>query len=443
MAEIGQGVQFDPGGREAIPKFRYRSTRMSSAATAPEPTDRARRPKVDLVDGRTYAARDFHDALRWMRVHEPVYHDAANDLWAVTRHADIMSVSKRSDVFRNAQGYRPDAAPVPHMIAMDRPAHMVRRNLVNRGFTPRRVAGYEARVREICTWILDDVAERGECEFVFDVAARLPLILIGDMLGVAPEDHDRLLRWSDDLMRGLVSEDPEKLSAQARAGLEYREYCLRVVADQRARPPADDLMSVLVHAEIDGERLDDDSLFFESLLILIGGDETTRHVISGGLYALLQHPEQLRALREDPTGIPRAVEEMLRWVSPIQNMMRTSSEDVPLGGHRFRAGDRLLLMYPSGNRDESVFADPFRFDVTRDPNPHVAFGGRGAHHCLGSSLARLELRVMFEELLRRFPDLALATSDPPPLRPANFVVGIEALPVHFSPTRREGGVARK
>jgi cytochrome P450 family 142 subfamily A polypeptide 1 len=197
-------------------------------------------------------------------------------------------------------------------------------------------------------------------------------------------------------------------------------------------------MSILVHAEIDGERLDDESLFMESLLILIGGDETTRHVISGGLLALLQHPEQWRALQADPTGVPRAVEEMLRWVSPIQNMMRTAAEDTEVGGHRFRAGDRLLLMYPSGNRDEAVFADPYRFDVTRDPNPHVAFGGRGAHHCLGSSLARLELRVMFEELLRRFPDLERASGEPPPLRPANFVVGIEALPVRFTPTRREG-----
>ena len=412
---------------------------MNEAITPTEPTQR---PEVDLVDGRTYAAPGFHDSLRWMRRHEPVYHDEVNDVWAVTRHGDIQSVSKRSGVFRNGQGYRPDAPPVPHMIAMDRPEHMVRRNLVNRGFTPRRVAGYEGRVREICTQILDDVVERGECEFVFDVAARLPLIVIGDLLGVEPQDHDRLLRWSDDLLRALGSQDPKKLAAQAEAAMEYREYCLRVVAERRARPPADDLMSVLVHAEIEGERLDDESLFMESLLILIGGDETTRHVISGGMYALLQHPEQLRALREDPTGLPRALEEMLRWVSPIQNMMRTAAHDAEIGGHRFRAGNRLLLMYPSGNRDEAVFEDPFRFDVTRDPNPHVAFGGRGAHHCLGSSLARLELRVMFEELLRRLPDLELATDEPPPLRPANFVVGIESLPVRFSPARREGSAGK-
>jgi cytochrome P450 family 142 subfamily A polypeptide 1 len=160
-------------------------------------------------------------------------------------------------------------------------------------------------------------------------------------------------------------------------------------------------------------------------------------VISGGMHQLLLHPDQWRALRRDPGAIPRAVEEMLRWVTPIQNMMRTAARDAEVGSHRFRAGDRLLLMYPSGNRDEAVFEDPFRFDIARDPNPHLAFGGRGAHHCLGSSLARLELRVMFEELTRRLPDLELASSEPPPLRPANFVVGIEHLPVRFSPVPRE------
>jgi cytochrome P450 family 142 subfamily A polypeptide 1 len=395
------------------------------------------RPEVDLVDGAFYAGA-MHDALRWMRLHEPVYHDRANALWGVTRHADVLAISRRSDVFRNGQGYRPDAAPVPHMIAMDRPEHMLRRNLVNRGFSPRRVAALEGRIREICTGILDDVAECGECDFVRDVAARLPLIMIADLLGVDPADHDRLLRWSDDLMRALGSKDPALLQAQFQAGLEYREYCLRVVADRRARPPGEDLMSVLVHAEVDGARLDDESLFMESLLILIGGDETTRHVISGGLHQLLLHPEQLRALREDPARIPRAVEEMLRWVTPIQNMMRTAAEDAEIGGHHFRKGDRLLLLYPSANRDEAVFDQPFRFDVARDPNPHLAFGGRGAHHCLGSSLARLELRVMFEELLRRIPDPELASDAPPPLRPANFVVGIERLPVRFSPVAREG-----
>jgi cytochrome P450 family 142 subfamily A polypeptide 1 len=395
------------------------------------------RPDVDLINGDFYA-RDLHAACTWMREHEPFYHDRKNDLHAVTRHADILEISKGSNVFRNGKGFRPDSAAMPMMISMDRPEHMMRRGLVNRGFTPRRVAAFEQRIRQICNLIIDDVAERGECDFVGDIAAPLPLIVIGDLLGVEEKDHGQLMRWSDDLMNALGSTDPVKLQAQMRAGLEYRAYCQRVVEDRRARPAADDLMSILVHAELDGERLDDESLYMESLLILIGGDETTRHVISGGMQQLLLHPDQYAALRAAPDRIPVAVEEMLRWVTPIQNMMRTVSEDAMVSGHPFEAGDRLLLMYPSGNRDERVFERPFEFDTTRDPNPHIAFGGYGAHFCLGNSLARLELRVMFEELLRRIPDMTLASEANPPLRPANFVVGVEELPVRFTPVPLEG-----
>jgi cholest-4-en-3-one 26-monooxygenase len=204
-----------------------------------------------------------------------------------------------------------------------------------------------------------------------------------------------------------------------------------VIADRRARPPAQDLMSVLVHAEIDGERLDDEALMQESLLILVGGDETTRHVISGGMLLLLQHPAERRKLAANPAAIPTAVEEMLRWVTPIQNMARTVTRDVELRGQRLREGDKLLLLYPSGNRDEAVFEDPFRFDAGRNPNPHLAFGGYGAHFCLGASLARLELRVMFEEILSRVDDIALADDGRPPYRNSNFITGIEELPVEI------------
>jgi len=393
------------------------------------------RPDVDLVSGELYAS-DVHDALRWMRQFESVYHDRTNDLWAVTRHADIMAISKNSAAFRSGQGFRPDSPAMPMMISMDRPEHMTRRNLVNRGFTPRRVAAFEPRVREICTQILDAIAEKGECDFVRDVASWLPLIVIGDLLGVDAADHDKLLRWSDDLMNALGSTEPAKLEAQARAALEYREYNQRVVADRRSRPEADDLMSTLVHAKVDGESLDDESLYMESLLILIGGDETTRHVISGGMHQLMLNLDQYRALRDDPRKVRGAVEEMLRWVTPIQNMMRTVEKETEVGNHVFSKGDRLLLMYASANRDEALFEDPYRFDIDRDPNPHVAFGGYGAHFCLGNSLARLELRVMFEEIVRRIPDMGLASAEPPPLRPANFVVGIESLPVRFTPVGR-------
>jgi cytochrome P450 family 142 subfamily A polypeptide 1 len=188
-------------------------------------------------------------------------------------------------------------------------------------------------------------------------------------------------------------------------------------------------MSILVHGEIDGDRLDDEALVQESLLILVGGDETTRHVITGGMYQLLVHPDLRRKLAANPAAIPVAVEEMLRWVTPIQNMSRTATRDVELRGRRLREGDKVMLLYPSGNRDSLVFDDPFRFDIERDPNPHLAFGGYGAHFCLGSALARLELRVMFEEILARIQDIGLVDDGRPPYRNSNFITGIESLPV--------------
>ena len=206
----------------------------------------------------------------------------------------------------------------------------------------------------------------------------------------------------------------------------------RVIADRRSREMTRDLLSILVHSDIDGDKLTEEELVQESLLILIGGDETTRHVITGGLEQLLLHPDQKRALIDDPSLIPQAVEEMLRWVSPIQNMCRTATRDVELRGQTIRKGDKLLLLYPSANRDEEVFENPMQFDIRRSPNDHLAFGGYGTHFCLGASLARLELKVMFEELLQALPDIELEPGHERPRRPSNFVVGIETMPVRFS-----------
>ena len=265
------------------------------------------------------------------------------------------------------------------------------------------------------------------------------MIVIGDLLGVKEEDHDRLLHWSDTMVGATGHPDPEMMQQAAQAMADYTEYNRAVVADRRSLPVQEDLMSILVHAEVDGERLDDESILFESLLILVGGDETTRHVISGGVRELLMHPDQLQTLKEDPAKIPTAVEEMLRWVTPIQNMMRTTTQEVEIRGKRLAKGERLLLLYPSANRDERVFDAPDVFDVTRDPNPHVAFGGYGNHFCLGNSLARLELRVLLEELLERIPDLKLVSKEPPLMRKANFIVGIEELPVRFAPSAPGSG----
>jgi cytochrome P450 family 142 subfamily A polypeptide 1 len=384
---------------------------------------------IRLVDGRFWA-RDPQEELAWLRRHSPVHWDELGQVWGVALHEDVIAVSKDAQTFSNAGGIRPDADPLPHMIDLDDPAHKRRRALVNKGFTLRRVAAREARIREIAVGLIEHNRAKGAFDFVMDLAAWLPLVVIGDMLGIERDHYPKLLEWSDILLKGPGG-GPEALARATQAYVEYNDYQRRVVADRRSRPPQDDLVSILVHAELDGERLDDDTILAESLLILIGGDETTRHVITGGFYQLMRHPEQRRLLAAHPEKIPTAVEEMLRWVTPIRNMARTATRDVGLRGQRIREGQKLLLLYPSANRDERVFRDPQRFDVERTPNEHLAFG-HAAHFCLGASLARLELRVMFEELLARLPDLELASTEPPGLRVSNFITGYERLPVRLA-----------
>jgi cytochrome P450 family 142 subfamily A polypeptide 1 len=266
------------------------------------------------------------------------------------------------------------------------------------------------------------------------------MIVIGNMLGVAPEDRDDLLRWSDDMLKALGSPDPGAMDVAAVAAMEYAEYITAVAEQRRRDSQSDDLIGTLVHAEIEGDRLDEPSIIYESLLILIGGDETTRHVISGGMYELLTHPEQYARLAGDRSLLPSAVEEMLRWVTPIKNMARQMTRDVEFQGEILHEGQKLLLLYPSANRDERVFDDPEQFDITRSPNDHMAFGF-GSHFCLGNRLARMELSVMFDRLLDRLPDLALSDPAEPPKRAANFVSGYENMPVVFTPSAPVGASA--
>ena len=387
-------------------------------------------PDIDLISGAFYADEPDR-AYRWMRENEPVYYDRANDIYGIALHADIMAIERDAETFCSGRGFRPEAPNLPMMINMDRPEHTTRRNLVSRGFTPRKVALLEPRIRELCTQILDAAIEKREFDFVRDVAAPIPLYVVGELLGVKAEDNMRLLQWSEDLMHAIGSIDPTMLARQAQALSEWSEYIAAVIADRRGRPPANDLISLLVHAEIDGQKLDDESLLMESLLMLIGGNETARHVISGGMYQLLLHPDQKQKLVDNPAAISRGVEEMLRWVTPLQNMMRTVTRDTQLRGVHLSEGARLLLLYPSANRDEHVFDRPDEFDIQRDPNPHVAFGGYGNHFCLGNALARLEIKVAFEEILRRLPDLKLVGDSPPSRVPAAFSSGIESLPVRL------------
>lgn len=395
--------------------------------------------EIDLLDGRFYA-NDPHPRYDWLRANAPVYHDARNDVWALSTYEHITFASKNPELFCSKRGMRPhmDEPIVPSMINMDDPDHKRRRNVVNRGFTPRRVSDSEAKIRQVCTELINRVCEKGGAEFVTQVAAPLPMVLIGDMLGVAAKDRDQLLEWSDDLLALTTSTfTPEMEARSQKASMDYAMYTAKVVAECRDNPGRDDLVSLLTHAEIDGYSLDDAALVHESMLILIGGDETTRHVITGGMHALIQHPEQRRILVDDPSKIEHGVEELLRWVSPIHNMARTTTQDVQIGGETIPAGSSVLLLYASANRDADVFADPHVLDVTRTPNRHVAFGGNGPHFCLGAALARLELKVMFEELLRRLPDLELAADAPLPMRNSNFITGIERMPVRFTPSAPE------
>lgn len=393
-------------------------------------------PETIKIDSGEFWGRDPQDELAWMRANAPVYWNEASGLWGIASYDLVKEVEGNPAAFSNANGIRPDTGPIPMMIDMDDPQHKVRRKLVSRGFTPQRVRALEPRIDQIVNRLIDRVCEQGTCDFVWDLAAWLPLIMIGDALGVDESDHPTLLEWSDDLLRGQGQTDPVAIEKMIGAFAGYCEYAEKVIADRRENS-RDDLISVLVDAEVDGEKLSDDALIHESLLILIGGDETTRHVISGGGYQLLTHRDQWDRLRADRSLMETAVEEMLRWVSPIKNMARTVTTDVEFHGCSMKAGQQLLLLYPSANRDETHFDDPFQFDIERTPNDHVAFGF-GTHFCLGSSLARLELRGFFNVLADRLPDIRPVGDAEPEFRAASFISGYEAMPVEFTPTSPVG-----
>ncbi|WP_319435718.1 cytochrome P450 [Mycobacterium sp. RTGN5] len=387
---------------------------------------------VDLMDGRFYASGEARDAYRWMREHQPVFRDR-NGLAAAASYRAVIDAERQPELFSNAGGIRPTTPALPHMIDMDDPAHLLRRKLVNSGFTRKRVQAKANSIEGLCDTLIDAICERGECDFVRDLAAPLPMAVIGDMLGVAPEDHATLLAWSDDMVVALSSvATVESMTTAANALVAYNAFMGDFLAARR-REPADDLVSVLIAAEVDGQQLTDEQILAETLLILIGGDETTRHTLSGGTAELSRHPEQWQAVRDDPELLPGAVEEMLRWTSPIKNMCRILTADTDFHGTELHAGEKILLLFESANFDETVFGDPDVFRIDRAPNNHVSFGF-GTHFCLGNQLARLELTAMTRRVLARLPDLRLADGAELPLRPANFVSGLEAMPVEFTPT---------
>jgi cholest-4-en-3-one 26-monooxygenase len=390
------------------------------------------KPDVDLTDGAFYAG-DSRSVYKWMRENEPVFRDR-NGLAAASTYAAVIGAERNPELFSNAGGIRPDQPPLPMMIDMDDPAHLLRRKLVNAGFTRKRLKDSEASIGTLCDMLIDVICERGECDFVRDIAAPLPMAVIGDMLGVRPDEREMFLKWSDDLVSGLSSSVSETdMQVTIDAFVAYNDYTRSKIEERRAEP-TEDLISVLVHSEVDGERLTDDAILQETLLILVGGDETTRHTISGGTEQLIRNRDQWDLLQNDPDLIPGAIEEMLRWTSPLKNMARTITADTEFHGTSLKQGEKMILLFESANFDEAVFGDPENFRIQRDPNSHLAFGF-GTHFCLGNQLARIELLNMTRRVLQRLPDLELASDDILLLRPANFVSGLEQMPVKFTPTK--------
>ena len=382
---------------------------------------------VHLLDRDLYAG-DPTPVYAWLRGEAPVYWSEAAGVWGVSRYEDVIALEKQPGVFSNEGGSRPNTPANASMIDRDDPRHRAQRRFVSKGFTPKAVADKETHARDITRSLIDAVETKGGCDLVQELAAPLPMILIAEMLGVEPSDRETLQRWSDVLISGADGEQ-NVTDDVLDAHFAFIEYTMKVMEDRRAHP-RDDLISILVHEEIDGDRLPDDELLSEALLLLIGGNETTRNVISGGVEALLRNPDQRDALVRDPSLIPTAVEECLRWVSPILNMNRTATRDVELHGQTIHGGDQVLLMFASANRDPAVFTEPEHFDIGRDPNPHVAFGF-GPHFCLGASLARVEIRVMLEELLPRLPKLRLVDDAPVERTHSSFIRGIHHLSVRW------------
>lgn len=392
------------------------------------------KPDVDLADGNFYADGGARAAYAWMRKHEPVFRDR-NGLAAAASYQAVLDAERNPELFSSTGGIRPDQPGMPYMIDMDDPAHVLRRKLVNAGFTRKRVMDKLGSIERLCDALIDNVIENGSADFVRDIAAPLPMAVIGDMLGVLPEERDMLLKWSDDLVCGLSSHlDESAMTSIMETFAAYTGFTMDVIAKRRAQP-ADDLFSVLVHSEVEGHRMADDEIVMETLLILIGGDETTRHTLSGGAEQLLRHRDQFDRVVADRELLPGAIEEMLRWTSPVKNMCRTLAADTEFHGAELKSGEKIMLMFESANFDESVFDRPDEFLIDRNPNSHLAFGF-GTHFCLGNQLARLELRLMLTRVLDRMPDIRLADDSRLPLRPANFVSGLESMPVVFTPGER-------
>ncbi|WP_220505482.1 cytochrome P450 [Microbispora sp. H10830] len=395
--------------------------------------------EINLVDKDRYAHSGVpHDQLRWLRDNAPVYrHEGQGDwpgFWAVTKHADVVHVSRHSDLFSSARKLALfDEMPEEQrefqrlmMLNQDPPDHTRRRSLVNRGFTPRQIGRLEEHIRDICHALVDEVQGKPEVDFVRDIAAPLPLYVICELLGAPVEDRDKIFEWSN---RMIGSDDPDYSTSPEEgqaAAFEVYSYA-HMLAAARRQDPRDDIVTRLLQPDEDGQTLTEDEFDLFVLLLIVAGNETTRNAASGGMLTLFEHPDQWKRLVDDPSLARTAADEIVRWVSPVNLFRRTATADTEIRGQKIAEGDKVVVFYASANRDEEIFERPDEFDIGRDPNPQIGFGGGGAHFCLGNHLAKLELRVLFEVLAQRLPGIR-QTGEATRLR-SNFINGIKTLPV--------------
>jgi methyl-branched lipid omega-hydroxylase len=413
--------------------------------TLPTPTTTLGLDEINLASFDFWQRDDVDGALAKLRRERPVtwheHPDSGRGFWSLTRYDDVAAATRDHETFSSAFGIQVMTDPeefgqlgIRSMISTDPPKHTKLRGIVNRGFTPRMVAKVEDSVRRRAREIVDAIAPKGAIEFVSEVASVLPVAIICDMMGVPEGDRPRLLDLTNRLLAGGDREYGGTKETLREAGLELRDYGLWL-ARRRLEEPQDDITTTLVRAEVDGEAMPPEDLGPFFLLLIAAGNETTRTALSHGLWALTQFPDEKKRWLEDLAGrAPLATEEIVRWASPVLHMRRTLSRDTTVAGVPMRAGDKVAMWYLSANRDEAHFTDPYRFDITREPNHQGGFGTGGAHFCLGAHLARREVVVMLTELLARLPDIE-ATAPPEKLR-SNFIHGIKRLPAAFTPARR-------
>ncbi len=400
-------------------------------------------PGIDLLDPRSFDGGQPHDQFRWLREHAPVYwHEepGGKGFWAVTGYEDVRAIGRDSASFSSVPTIMiPDAEPGTDltmgdhqmMLTMDPPRHTEYRRLISREFTPHAAEKLRPRIEELAAQIIDEVIERGECDLVDDIAGEMPSYVIAELLGIPLDDGRELYRLTETIHAAPDTVEP---GAGAAAVLQMFNYACGVAQEKRAKP-ADDLASKLLGAQVEGRRLDDIDFNLFFLLLVDAGGDTTRNLVGGGVQALFDHPDQRERLQADYDGLAAtAVEEMLRWVSPVIYMRRTAACDTELSGTKIREGDKVVMYYGAANRDPRAFEEPDRFDLSRSPNHHIAFGGGGAHFCLGSHIARIEIDAILRELVTRLPDLEPA--GPVEWLASTFISGPKHMPVRFTPRPR-------